>query len=162
MSSVLSVQKLTVRYGDVVAVDSLSLHVRPGEVFGLLGPNGSGKSTTLAAIAGDLAPTRGEIRIAGVRERDQPATYRRSLGLVPQELALFDELSAIQNVTFFARLYGLGGQTLPDTVRGASRNTRRPSSRQDGDSHQSVARTPAMPQRTASKPSRRALRTPLV
>jgi len=112
MASVLSVRNLTVRYGPFVAVDSLSLEVERGEVFGLLGPNGSGKSSALAAIAGDLSPTAGEVRVCGLRERDQPATYRRSLGLVPQELALFDELSAEQNVTFFARLYGLGGHAL--------------------------------------------------
>lgn len=116
MSSVLSVQNLTVRYGNVIAVDSLSLHVNQGEIVGLLGPNGSGKSTTLAAIAGDLVPTRGEVRVAGLRERDQPATYRRSLGLVPQELALFDELNVWQNLTFFARLYGLGGRALRQRV----------------------------------------------
>src|SRR5262245_54187546 len=112
MASVLSVRSLTVRYGASVAVDSLSLEVRRGEVFGLLGPNGSGKSSTLAAVAGDLTPAGGEVRVCGLRERDQPASYRRALGLVPQELALFDELSASQNVTFFARLYGLGGATL--------------------------------------------------
>src|SRR5438876_3799380 len=96
-ASVLSIQNLTVRYGTFVAVDSLSLDVRPGEVFGLLGPNGSGKSTTLAAVVGALAPMGGEVRIAGRSERDDPAAYRRSLGLVPQELALFDELDAQQN-----------------------------------------------------------------
>src|SRR5262245_675006 len=100
MASVLSVRNLTVRYGSVVAVDSLTLEVRPGEIFGLLGPNGSGKSTTLAAVAGDLAPTAGEVRVCGMCERDKPAAYRRALGLVPQELALFDELTALQNVTF--------------------------------------------------------------
>jgi ABC-2 type transport system ATP-binding protein len=115
-ASALAIHNLTVRYGNFVAVDSLSLDVRPGEVFGLLGPNGSGKSTTLAAVVGALAPTHGEVRIAGKSERDDPAEYRRSLGLVPQELALFDELDARQNVSFFARLYGLSGRTLDRRV----------------------------------------------
>jgi ABC-2 type transport system ATP-binding protein len=115
-ASVLSLRDLTVRYGPFVAVDSLSLDVQPGEVFGLLGPNGSGKSTTLAAVVGALAPTRGEIRVCGRRERDDAAAYRRSIGLVPQELALFDELNAEQNVSFFARLYGLSGRTLKRRV----------------------------------------------
>jgi ABC-2 type transport system ATP-binding protein len=112
VASVLSVRNLTVRYGDVIAVDSLSLDVHAGEVYGLLGPNGSGKSSTLAAVAGDLVPSRGDVLVNSLRERDQPAAYRRALGLVPQELALFDELTAEQNVTFFARLYGLSGRAL--------------------------------------------------
>jgi ABC-2 type transport system ATP-binding protein len=115
-ASVLAIHNLTVRYGGFVAVDSLCLSVRPGEVFGLLGPNGSGKSTTLAAVVGALIPTRGDVCVCGLRERDDPAAYRRALGLVPQELALFDELDARQNVSFFARLYGLSGRTLDRRV----------------------------------------------
>jgi ABC-2 type transport system ATP-binding protein len=109
---ILSLHDLTLCYGDVVAVDSLCLHVHKGEVFGLLGPNGSGKSTTLAAIVGAVAPATGEITIAGRRERDDPLAYRRAIGLVPQELALYEELSAEQNVAFLGRLYGLSGRAL--------------------------------------------------
>jgi ABC-2 type transport system ATP-binding protein len=111
-STILSLHDVTLGYGGMVAVDSLCLHVRPGELFGLLGPNGSGKSTTLAAIVGALAPMTGEIRVAGRSERDDPLAYRRSIGLVPQELALYEELSALQNVAFFGRLYGLSGRLL--------------------------------------------------
>jgi ABC-2 type transport system ATP-binding protein len=112
MPSVLSLGDVTLGYGRLIAVDSLSLEVKRGEVFGLLGPNGCGKSTTLAAIVGALAPMSGEIQVAGRFERDDAMAYRRLIGLVPQELALFDELSAEQNVTFFARLYGLSGRLL--------------------------------------------------
>jgi ABC-2 type transport system ATP-binding protein len=117
---VLSLHDVTIRYGPLVAVAALSLDVHVGEVFGLLGPNGSGKSSTLAAIAGLLtdphALTAGAIRVAGRRERDDPLAYRRHLGLVPQELALFDELTAEDNLLFFGRLYGLAGRALRSRV----------------------------------------------
>jgi ABC-2 type transport system ATP-binding protein len=109
---VLTLQDVILRYGDTVAVDALSLEVRPGEVFGLLGPNGCGKSTTLAAVAGALAPAAGVIRVAGVEERADPLAYRRLVGLVPQELAIYEELTAEDNLRFFGRLYGLRGRDL--------------------------------------------------
>jgi ABC-2 type transport system ATP-binding protein len=111
-SALLTLRNVTLRYGNDVAVQELCLDVMPGEVFGLLGPNGSGKSSTLSAIAGTLAPAAGEIRVAGLRESDDPLAYRRRIGLVPQELALFDELTAEQNLLFFGRLYGLAGRDL--------------------------------------------------
>ncbi|HZY88195.1 MAG TPA: ABC transporter ATP-binding protein [Gemmataceae bacterium] len=109
---VLSLQNVTLRYGDTVAVDALCLEVRRGEIFGLLGPNGCGKSTTLAAIAGALVPAAGVIRVAGVEERADALAYRRHVGLVPQELALYEELTAEDNLLFFGRLYGLRGRDL--------------------------------------------------
>jgi ABC-2 type transport system ATP-binding protein len=110
--SVLSLQDVTLRYGEFVAVDSLCLEVSRGEVFGLLGPNGSGKSSTLSAIVGAVAPSAGVIRVAGLREADDPLAFRRNIGLVPQELALFEELTAEDNLLFFGRLYGLGRREL--------------------------------------------------
>src|SRR5262245_13684246 len=112
MPTILSLHDVTLCHDGVVAVDSLCLEVRRGGLFGLLGPNGSGKSTTLSAIVGALAPVNGEICVAGRREADDPLAYRRCIGLVPQELALYDELSAEQNVSFFGRLYGLSGGVL--------------------------------------------------
>jgi ABC-2 type transport system ATP-binding protein len=109
---VLSLQEVTLRYGDTLAVDALSLEVRRGEIFGLLGPNGCGKSTTLAAVAGALPPAAGVLRIEGIEERADPLAYRRLVGLVPQELALYEELSAEDNLLFFGRLYGLHGGDL--------------------------------------------------
>src|SRR4051812_23485584 len=107
---VLSLQDITIRYGSFVAVDALCLEVNRGEIFGLLGPNGCGKSSTISAIAGGLAPEAGSIRVAGRREADDPLAYRRHLGLVPQELALYEDLSAEDNLLFFGRLYGLAGR----------------------------------------------------
>jgi ABC-2 type transport system ATP-binding protein len=109
---VLDLDDVTLCYGGLVAIDSLCLRVHAGEVFGLLGPNGCGKSTTLAAISAALPTDTGEVRVLGRRERDDPLAYRRSQGLVPQEQALFEELSVEQNAAFFGRLYGLTGRPL--------------------------------------------------
>jgi ABC-2 type transport system ATP-binding protein len=109
---VLALDNVRVRYGPTVAVDGVTLHIRRGEVVGLLGPNGSGKSTTLAAAAGVLDPFEGSIAIDGVRRDRDPAGFARRVGLVPQEPALYDDLSAEANLTFFGRLYGLGGYDL--------------------------------------------------
>ncbi len=106
MPSVLRLSSLSIRYGEQVAVKSLSLEVTAGEVYGLLGPNGSGKSSTLSAVAGLLTPASGEVSVCG-RRGDA-----RLIGLVPQELAIYDTLTAAQNVTFFGRLYGLTGRDL--------------------------------------------------
>jgi ABC-2 type transport system ATP-binding protein len=112
----LSIEDVTLCYGEFIAVDGLRLEVRRGEVLGLLGPNGCGKSTTLSAVTGAMPLSAGEIRVCGARERDDPIAYRRQIGLVPQEPALFDVLTAEQNLRFFGRLYGLGGRELSGRV----------------------------------------------
>src|SRR5439155_1343045 len=117
--TVLSLKDVTIRYAHFIAVDRLSLDVHAGEVFGLLGPNGSGKSSTLSAIVGALTPVAGTITIAGQREQDDPLAYRRHFGLVPQELALFEELTPEDNLLFFGRLYGLAGRALRKRVADA-------------------------------------------
>lgn len=114
--AVLSLEHVTLRYGEFAAVAELSLSVPAGVIYGLLGPNGSGKSTTLAAIAGEHRCAEGVIHVAGHTAAREPMAYRRLLGLVPQEIALFEELTAEQNLTFFGRLYGLRGQTLSHRV----------------------------------------------
>jgi len=118
-SSVLTLQELTLHYGTTVAVDNLTLYVRPGEIFGLLGPNGSGKSTTLSAIVGLRTPSAGTIEVQGVKESEQPLAYRRLIGLVPQEPAFYQEFSARDNLLFFGRLYGLSGRELRRRVADA-------------------------------------------
>jgi ABC-2 type transport system ATP-binding protein len=116
VDSTLSVQDMTIRYGPLVAVDSLCLQVHPGEVFGLLGPNGSGKSSTLSAIAGHLTPRTGTIRVCGIDPGCRPRDYRQHLGLVPQDLAFYEDLSASANLSFFGKLYGLTGRWLQQRV----------------------------------------------
>lgn len=105
MTQLLTLRDVTVRHGAKVAVRSLSLHVGSGEIFGLLGPNGCGKSTTLSAIVG-LLPFLGEIQVAGQSLKDNAMSFKRSVGIVPQDLAVYEELSVYQNLDFFARLHG--------------------------------------------------------
>ena len=112
----LTLDGLTVRYGAHAALEHVSLEVRRGEIVGLLGPNGSGKSTTLACAAGVLTPLAGSVTLAGVRQGENPTAFARLVGLVPQEPALYDELSAKANLQFFGRLYGFGGRELAGRV----------------------------------------------
>ncbi len=108
----LSIADICVRYGSTVALDGVSLDVHRGEIVGLLGPNGSGKSTTLAVAAGIIEPRSGSVSACGIRRDANPCAYAKKIGLVPQEPALYDELSAEANLAFFGRLYGLTGYEL--------------------------------------------------
>ena len=102
-------------FGQTVAVDGLTLAVRKGEVLGLLGPNGAGKSTTVSLAVGLLAPDSGEVRIDGLGNPTIPAVRAR-LGVAPQSLALYDLLTAEENLRFFGEVYGLTGATLTARV----------------------------------------------
>ncbi len=101
-------------YGDRVAVAGISLEARPGEILGLLGPNGAGKSTTVAMIAGIARPDRGSVSVGGERLEGDESPLKRRLGLVPQDISLFEELPAIENLKLFGRLYGLDGAPLAE------------------------------------------------
>lgn len=106
--------RLEKSFGSLRAVEALSLEIRRGEVFGLLGPNGAGKSTTISMLVGLLAPDRGTVLVAG----DAPvrAGVRSKIGVAPQSLSLYGELTARENLEFFGRLYGLTGTRLKDRV----------------------------------------------
>src|SRR3954453_116997 len=108
----LEVRGLHKRYGDLVAVHDVSFDARPGQMVGLLGPNGAGKTTTVSMIAGLLPPDTGEGRIEGAVVRGETDPIKRRIGLVPQDLALHDELPAVENLTLFGSLYGLTGSAL--------------------------------------------------
>jgi ABC-2 type transport system ATP-binding protein len=111
---VLECQGLRKRFGARVAVDDLSLIVRPGEAYGLLGPNGAGKTTTISMVCGLLGPDEGAVRIAG-----RPVTThaaKAAIGYVPQEVALYPALSARENLRYFGRLYGVRGAELTERV----------------------------------------------
>src|SRR4051812_1812060 len=112
----LEVQALHKRYGDLVAVHEVSFTARKGEMVGLLGPNGAGKTTTVSMIAGLLPPDRGEVRIGGGGVRSETDPIKRRMGLVPQDLALHDELSARENLTLFGSLYDLSGAPLRSAI----------------------------------------------
>jgi ABC-2 type transport system ATP-binding protein len=108
----LEVRDLHKRYGPVVALDRVSFEVHQGEMFGLLGPNGAGKTTLLSIVSSLLEPTAGEVRVLGRILRPTDREARRAIGMVPQELALYGELSARENLLFFGELYGLRGPEL--------------------------------------------------
>jgi ABC-2 type transport system ATP-binding protein len=97
-------------FGALTAVDGVSLSIHPGEIVGLLGPNGAGKTTTVSMLCGLVPPDGGEVTIDGRAFGGDADPLRRSLGLVPQDLALYDELSARANLSFFGALYGLKGR----------------------------------------------------
>ena len=116
MASLLAVDNLVKKYGDLTAVDLLSFDVEPGEAFGLLGPNGAGKSTTMMMICGLLAADYGEVRLEGRRlDRTRPESRQR-MGVVPQDLAIYPDLTARENLMFFASLYHLSGSKLRQKV----------------------------------------------
>jgi ABC-2 type transport system ATP-binding protein len=116
---ILEVRQLRKTFGPLVAVADVSFALEAGQMVGLLGPNGAGKTTTVSMIAGLVTPERGEVLVAGRRlERDTDPAKRR-IGLVPQDLALYDELSARDNLRFFGALYGLSGKSL-DAAMGAA------------------------------------------
>jgi ABC-2 type transport system ATP-binding protein len=116
-SNVIEVRDLVKRYGSRVAVDHLNLDIRRGEFLSLLGPNGAGKSTTLRVLTTLLPPTEGSVVVAGHRLPQEKDRVKPLLGLVPQEIALYDTLSARHNLRFFARLYGLRGKHLEGRVQ---------------------------------------------
>ena len=112
----IEVEGLHKSYGDLVAVDGVSFTAQAGEIFGLLGPNGAGKSTTIGCISGLLRPSQGRIAVLGHDVAlDGPAS-RQELGVVPQELALYEDLSATENLSFWGAAYGLSGDELKRRV----------------------------------------------
>ncbi len=105
---VLRATGITKRFGDRLAVDGVSLEIAAGETYGLLGPNGAGKSTTISVLSGLLAPDSGEVVVAGTHIRPGATDGKSAIGLVPQDLAVYPDLSATENLDFFARLQGMG------------------------------------------------------
>jgi ABC-2 type transport system ATP-binding protein len=105
----LEVKALTKSYGKLKAVSGVSFRADYGETIGLLGPNGAGKTTTVSIIAGLLQPDSGEVLIEGKQVKSDTDPVKLKIGLVPQDMALYDQLSARDNLTFFAALYSLAG-----------------------------------------------------
>jgi ABC-2 type transport system ATP-binding protein len=108
----LHIDSVTKRYGTLAALDGVSLQIERGEFFGLLGPNGAGKSTLMSLVAGLRASDSGTITLDGAPLSPQDVAARTSLGLVPQSIALYEDLSAEQNLRVFGELYGLRGADL--------------------------------------------------
>lgn len=116
MPPILEAHNLVKHYGDVQAVKGISFHIDEGEIFSLLGPNGAGKSTTIAMLSTLYAPTGGDAVIGGHSVTKDPMAVRALIGVVPQEVALYDELTARENLNFWGRMYGMNGGALKKRV----------------------------------------------
>ncbi len=111
MDIVITTQNLTKRFGDLVAVDNLNLHIHAGESFALLGPDGAGKTTIIRLLCGALTPTAGDIQIGDFSLAKQTDRARALIGYMPQRFSLYENLSVLQNIVFFSSLYGVDKST---------------------------------------------------
>lgn len=116
MADILQVIGLVKTFDDLTAVDGVSFSIAEGETYGLLGPNGAGKTTSISMIAGLLEGEAGEVTVNGERISTRSTVGKDNIGLVPQELAIYPDLTATENLAFFGRLYGMGGAELRSRV----------------------------------------------
>jgi len=114
--SILEINNITKRYDNKLVVDNISLKIEEGEIFGLLGPNGAGKSTVISMICDLVKPDQGEITIDGHSLKKHAILAKKNLGVVPQDIALYENLSAINNLKFWGTLYGLKGSLLKTRI----------------------------------------------
>ncbi|MGH1492276.1 MAG: ABC transporter ATP-binding protein [Acidimicrobiales bacterium] len=115
-TKVLEVSNLEKSFGDLRAVDGVSFTIEPGETYGLLGPNGAGKTTAISMIAGLLRSDGGEVQVLGQVMTPTSRQPKASVGLVPQDLAIYPDLTARENLAFFGRLYSMQGDQLRERV----------------------------------------------
>jgi len=113
---VLRVENLRKAFKELVAVDDVSFSIAPGETYGLLGPNGAGKTTSISMICGILERDHGTVTVVGEDLNTGSTSAKGSIGLVPQDLAIYPDLTARENLIFFGRLYGMSGSALKDRV----------------------------------------------
>ena len=111
-----SVEGLTKRFGDFVAVDNVTFEAHRGEIFGFLGPNGSGKSTTIRILCGLLKPTSGLARVAGIDVAKNPEAVRQQIGYMSQKFSLYNDLRVGENLRFFAGMYSVPPREIPDRI----------------------------------------------
>lgn len=116
MSYILEVQNLVKNYGDFQAVKGISFSIKEGEIFSLLGPNGAGKTTTISMLSTLYSLTSGDATIAGHSVTKEPMAVRNAIGVVPQDLALYEDLSARENLIFWGQMYSLSGASLKTRV----------------------------------------------
>lgn len=116
--SMIDVENLTKKFGDITAVDGLSFHVDEGEVFGLLGPNGAGKTTTIRMLCGLISRTSGEAKMAGyeIGNDADSLKIRKMIGLVPDNVGLYEELSAYENLDYYGKLYECTAQERKENI----------------------------------------------
>lgn len=112
----LEIRDLIKRYNEFLALDHVNFSVAEGEIFGLLGPNGAGKTTTISILSGLTKPNGGDVKFMGKDIIRHEMEVKQEIGVVPQEIALFDDLNAYENLDYFGRLYGLKGKLLKDRI----------------------------------------------
>jgi ABC-2 type transport system ATP-binding protein len=113
----IEIKNLTKRYGDVTAVNDLSLYIPKGEIFGFIGPNGAGKTTTIKMIGGILVPTHGEIRICDISMTDNPEAAKIKIGFIPDRPYLYEKLTGIEFMKFIADLYRVNSRRFEEKAR---------------------------------------------
>lgn len=116
MTFALTCENLVKRYDGTAVVDHVGFHIDSGEAYGLLGPNGAGKTTTISMLVGLLRPDGGSVQVNGIDMGSDPVEAKRLIGYVPQEIALYPELTARENLRYFGRLYGLGRRRLATRI----------------------------------------------
>ena len=116
MAPILEVRDLVKKYDDFTAVNGISFSVEEGEIFSLLGPNGAGKTTTISVISTLFPPTSGDATVCGYSVLKDPMAVKRCIGVVPQELALYEDLTALENLNFWGKMYGMSGKALSDRI----------------------------------------------
>ena len=116
MESILEVKDLQKNYGDFAAVKGITFDIKEGEIFSLLGPNGAGKTTTISMLSTLYTPTAGDASIGGHSISKEPMAVKQVIGVVPQELALSEDLTARENLIFWGQMYGLSGKSLNSRV----------------------------------------------
>ncbi len=117
MGTMLEVRNLVKKYGEKLAVDDISFDIQEGEIFSLLGPNGAGKTTTISILSTLFSPSEGDASILGFSVTKNPMEVKRLIGVVPQEIALYDDMTALENLNFWGEMYGLSGGALKTRVK---------------------------------------------
>jgi len=112
----IEVKGLTKRYGELLAVDSISFNVEKGEIFGFLGPNGAGKTTTIKILTGELEPTDGDVKVAGFNPVSDRKNLHKIIGVVPEVQNLYERMTAKENLTFFAKLYDINHKRVDELL----------------------------------------------
>jgi ABC-2 type transport system ATP-binding protein len=116
MAAILEVHNLVKQYGDFTAVKGISFNIKEREIFSLLGPNGAGKTTTISMLSTLYTPTSGDAMIGGHSITKNPMAVKQVIGVVPQEIALYEDLTARENLIFWGQMYGLSGKSLNSRV----------------------------------------------
>ena len=110
----IKIKGLTKSYNGAPALDSLDLEISPGEIMGILGPNGAGKTTLISILSTTIAPSGGSVKMAGADVTAAPEKVKPIVGIVPQEVSLYNDLTIEENIVFFSRMYGVSGKTLTE------------------------------------------------